>query len=174
VFHAIKPLKDAEADAVKRLMEELGDFDVEYAFLHIADNHPLLLFDEAQQGIFDYSTKLTKAACAPVRGQFIHLSGYETLLTLTGAREVKRPQDGMPRPVLLRLHRGSTFDDMTYLARQVFAFSCHSWRSFFPAPMPVTILYSQLVARQLGQLGTLPRWNPDAMLGRIGRSRWFL
>src|SRR2546430_6119069 len=78
------------------------------------------------------------------------LSDHEVLMSFTGAGEVKRAEDGLPTPILLRLHRGSTFVDTTYLARQAFTFSCHSWRSFFPAPMPITVMYSQLIARLLG------------------------
>lgn len=174
VFHAFKPLKYAEIDAIKSLMKELGDYDVEFAFLHIVQDHPYVLFDEEQTGIQDYQTRTMKGIFAPIRGLFFRLSSNEVLISLTGAREVKRPQDGMPRPVLLRLHRDSSFHDTTYLARQVYHFSNHSWRSFFPAPMPVTILYSELIAKMLGQLAMIPRWNPDAMLGRIGRTRWFL
>ena len=76
--------------------------------------------------------------------------------------------------VLLRLGRGSTFNDMTYLTRQVNTFACHSWRSYFPSPLPVTILYSELIARMLGNLSTLPQWNPIQLVGRIGEGRWFL
>ncbi|MBX3302404.1 MAG: hypothetical protein KF693_09320 [Nitrospira sp.] len=174
VFHAFKPLKDAEAYAVKTLTNELNDYDMEFAFLHVVRDHPYVLFDQQQRGIWDYQTRSNKGVLAPIRGRFFRLSDHETLMTLTGGREVKRPQDGMPRPVLLRLHRASTFHDTTYLARQVFTFSCHSWRSFFPAPMPVTILYSELIAKLLGHLAPIPRWNPDVMLGRIGTTRWFL
>jgi hypothetical protein len=174
IFHSFKPLKFAEVDAVKALMDELGDFDVEYAFVHVIENHPFMLFDEEQTGSKDFETRTLKGVFAPTRGLFLRLSDNEVLISLTGAREVKRPQDGLPRPILLRLHKNSTFHDTTYLARQVYAFSSHSWRSFFPSPMPVTILYSELIAKMLGQLALLPRWNPDAMLGKIGRTRWFL
>jgi hypothetical protein len=156
-------------------MDELGDYDVDYAFIHVVEDHPFMLFDEAQQGVWDYETRTNnKGMFAPTRGLFLRLSRSEVLMSLTGAEEVKRPQDGIPSPLLLRFHQQSTFDDTTYLARQVYTFSCHSWRSFFPAPMPVTILYSELIARMLGLLGTVSRWNPNAMLGRIGETRWFL
>jgi argonaute-like protein implicated in RNA metabolism and viral defense len=175
IFHAFKPLKNAEADAVKALMAELGDYDVDYAFIHVIQDHPyIILFEKKQPGVRDFETRTYKGTFAPMRGTFLRLSNSEVLLSLTGAKEVKRPQDGIPHPVLLRLHRSSTFQDTTYLARQVFAFSGHSWRSFFPAPMPVTILYSRLVARMLGQLETIPGWNSDMLLGRIGETRWFL
>ena len=175
IFHAFKSMKNNEAEAVKQLMEELGEYDVEYAFLHVVNQHPYVLFDEAQSGIYDWEAKKNgKGEFAPERKLFFRLSKHEVLLCLTGAKEVKRPQDGIPSPVLLRLHRSSTFKDTTYLARQVYTFSCHSWRSFMPASMPMTIEYSQLIAKMLGQLGTVSFWNPNAMLGWIGETRWFL
>ncbi|MBX9661209.1 MAG: hypothetical protein K2X00_21845, partial [Nitrospiraceae bacterium] len=111
---------------------------------------------------------------APERGLSVVLSDSETLLCFTGSREVKLPHHGLPQPSLLKLHRKSTFRDMTYLARQAFDFSCHSWRMFTPAPLPITILYSELIARLLAGLRDVPNWDPDTMLGSIGRTRWFL
>ena len=106
VFHAFKPFKQAEEDAVKALMDSLGDYDVEYAFLHVAGDHPYLLFDEAQKGVPSYDGTGLKGAAPRSEVGLLRLSGYEVLLTLTGAKEVKRPSDGMPRPVLLRLGPG--------------------------------------------------------------------
>lgn len=174
VFHAFKPFKNTEAEAVKRVVESLGDYDVEFAFLHIVEDHPFLLFDPTQHGVRDFENGGTKGAMAPERGQFLRLSGHEVLLTLTGARDIKRSTDGIPHPILLRLGRNSTFHDLTYLTRQVYTFASHSWRSFFPSPLPVTILYSELIAKLLGNLGTVSQWNSSVMLGRIGGTRWFL
>jgi hypothetical protein len=174
IFHAFKPFKDIEADAVKKLMGKLGQYDVDFAFVEISAEHPYLLFDEAQQGVQDFETKTKKGAFAPERGKTLELGKAEVLLVLTGPRDVKRPEDGLPSPVLLRLHRESTFTDMTYLARQVYAFANHSWRSFFPGSLPVTVQYSELIANMLGELSRLPNWNAEVLWGRIGRSRWFL
>ena len=63
---------------------------------------------------------------------------------------------------------------MTYLARQAFAFASDSWRTFSPAPLPITILYSELMAKLLRNVEDVSDWDPEAMLGKIGRSRWFL
>jgi len=174
VFHAFKPFRDVEAEAVKSLMDGLGRYDVDFAFLEISEHHPYLLFDEGQEGVRDFETKKTKGAYAVERGKMLRLSKSEVLLILTGPRDVKRPEDGLPSPVLLRLHRESTFTDTTYLARQVYAFANHSWRSFFPGSLPVTVQYSQLIAGLLGALGRLPNWNAEVLWGRVGRSRWFL
>jgi hypothetical protein len=172
IFHVFKQIKDLEADAVAKLVDNLGLAQVKYAFLHVVDDHPFTLFDEAQPGI-RWSGAM-KGALAPERGLSVVLSDAETLLCFTGSREVKLPHHGLPQPSLLKLHRKSTFRDMTYLARQAFDFSCHSWRMFTPAPLPITILYSELIARLLAGLRDIPNWDPDTMLGSIGRTRWFL
>lgn len=174
VFHAFKPFRNVEAEAVKRLMDTLGQYDVDYSFVEISQDHPFLLFDEAQAGIRDYETKQYKGIYVPQRGEMLKLGDREVLIVLTGPRDVKRPEDGLPSPVLLRLHRESTFTDITYLTRQVYAFAHHSWRSFFPGSLPVTVQYSELIAHLLGELGRLPNWNSDVLWGRIGNSRWFL
>lgn len=175
VFHAFKPFKDIEADAVKKLVQGLGDYQVEYAFLHIVETHPFLLFDKKQMGVpaFDGTGK-NKGLFAPERGRFLRLSGTESLVVLTGPKELKQASDGMPSPVVLRLGRGSTFRDVPYLTHQVNTFACHSWRGFDNSPLPVTLMYSELIARLLGKLGAVSFWNPTQMYGRIGETRWFL
>jgi hypothetical protein len=173
IFHAFKPLRDAETEAVKSLMLEMGEYDVEYAFIHVVEDHPYVIFDRHQRGDGKNPARL-KGVMGPTRGLFLRLSDHEVLISLTGFREVKKPEDGIPVPVLLRLHDHSTFVDTTYLARQVFTFASHSWQGYFPCDLPVSILYSRLIAKQLGQLSTLPNWNPNVMLGRVGWTRWFL
>jgi hypothetical protein len=160
--------------SIKDLVSGLGDYDVEYAFLQMNEEHPYMLFDKSQNGVPDFDSNGTKGSYAPARGQYLELGNREVLLSLTGPREVKRPEDGTPRPLLLNLHRDSTFTDMTYLTRQVFAFASHSWRTFLPSSVPVTIQYSNLIAGALGHLALMERWNPEVMLGRIGKTRWFL
>lgn len=175
VFHAgFKRFSDDEVKAVKDATSMLSDYHVEFAFLEVVDQHPLLLVDPDEQGAPDYRSysKEKKGAMAPARSLCLHLNKRESLLVLTGPKEVKKASDGLPSPVLLRLHRGSTFHDMTYLARQVYAFSDHSWRTFGASSMPVTILYSSAIAKLLGNMDTL--WNPDSIVGKLRRSRWFL
>lgn len=174
IFHGFKPMKDEQVHAVKGLMETLGDFDVSYAFLHIIQDHPYVLFDEAQLGVSNNYGTISKGAFAPLRGQYLLLSGSEVLLSLTGAKEVLQAEHGIPRPILLRLHRGSSFSDLTYLARQVYFFASHSWRAFTPSALPVTVDYSRMMARLLGQLDTTSIWRSDVLIGRTGSRRWFL
>lgn len=172
VFHAFKDVRDLEAKAVKRATADLDEFEVEYAFLHIADHHPFRLFDESQQGV--PTRDGMKGILAPERGLFLEVSDRQILLVLTGPQDLKLASQGLPQPVLLKLHQASTFDDMTYLAKQVAVFAAHSWRSFSPASMPVTILYSDLLAGLLPHLTAVDPGVTTALLGRIGSSRWFL
>lgn len=174
IFHSFKPLKDTEAEAVKAVAEGLTGFHVDFAFLHIAQEHDTVLFDTESEGVRSYGSGTMKGEFAPMRGTFLTLNKSNTILSLTGAREVKKPSDGLPYPVLLHLHRCSTFTDMKYLTEQAYVFSCHSWRSFDMARMPVTIVYSQLIARLLGKLGALPHFSVDSAHGRLNRLRWFL
>lgn len=174
-FHSFKPMKDDEADAVKAVAKALTqDFHIDFAFLHVAQDQPLIIVDKEQRGVKAFGGPGLKGALAPARGTYIALSRSETLLSLVGPDEVKKATDGLPSPLILRLHRSSSFADMEYLTKQVFNFSGHSWRSFNASGMPVTILYSQLIARLLGQLGALPKFNADVIIGRLNRLRWFL
>lgn len=172
IFHVFKEMADSEADAVGNVVQQLGLTQVKYAFLHIVDQHPFAIFDETSKGT--RTRDGMKGVLAPERGLSTQLGDRETLLFFTGGRDLKQSRDGHPLPTLLRLHRQSTFQDMTYLTRQAFDFSCHSWRMFTPAPLPITIHYSELMARLLSGLRNVPDWDPDTMLGPVSRTRWFL
>lgn len=173
VFHMFKPPKDTEADAIKRTVDDLGLENVTFAFVHVASDNPYIVFDNSQRGIGYRDPK--KGVLGPSRGLHIKLGDYESLIVFSGASELKRASDGMPRPSLLKLHRHSTFKDMTYLARQAFEFSGHSWRMLAPEPFPITIRYSDLIAQRLTGLANVPYWDAEAVqFGQIGRTLWFL
>jgi hypothetical protein len=175
VFHAkFKDFSKAEVQAVSDLINEFGEYDVKFAFVQINERHPYMVFDTSQPGVKDFDTGRIKGQYAPARGYYLELGDRTTLLFLTGANEVKRPEDGTPQPLLLELHPGSSFTDMTYLTEQVFAFVCHSWRTFLPVSSPVTVRYPSLIADTLGKLSRLDWWNPDVMLDQIGKKPWFL
>ncbi len=180
IFHSFKPLKDTEAHAVKAVAESLNDYQVDFAFLHIAQEHDTVLFDSQNPGVkyfgggYASGADVMKGEFAPIRGTYLPINRFTSILTLTGAKEVKKSTDGLPYPVLLHLHRSSTFTDMRYLTEQVYTFASHSWKTFDMARMPVTIGYSQLIARLLGKLGELPHFSADSIHGRLNRLRWFL
>lgn len=169
IFHAFKTFKDVEAEAVKKVMSEIGDFNVEYAFVHVAQGHPFLLFNTDNK-----TGHYGKGIFSPTRTTYLQMSKHTSLVVLTGGQELKKKTDGIPSPVRLILHKDSTFTDMAYLCKQIVKFGAHSWRSFSAAPMPVSIYYSQLMAQMLSQLTEVNTWSPDALFNKIGSTRWFL
>jgi hypothetical protein len=173
IFHVFKQFADHEVAAVAKLIETIGVADIKFAFVHLVDDHPFSLFDESSMGV-GYNDRVKKGELVPERGVSVPLSDTETLMCFVGPKEIKDATHGMPRPALLRLHRKSSFRDMGYLTRQAFDFSCHSWRMFSPAPLPITIHYSELIAQLLMGLREVPSWDPDVMIGPVSRTRWFL
>lgn len=168
IFHAqVKRFNRDEIDAVRTVIEKYRDYQIEYAFLKISEDHGLHMFDSATAGA-------QKGRLAPSRGITFSLSKHEVLIYLIGHRELRQDSDGHPRGVILDVHKDSTFKDIKYLSAQLYSFASHSWRSYFPNPMPVTISYSDLIARNLGWLNQLPGWSDSVMIGKIGQSQWFL
>lgn len=168
IFHAqVKKFNNEEIKAVRAVIDQYREYQIEYAFLKISEDHGLHMFDSATAGE-------QKGRLAPLRGKTFRLSEHEMLVYLIGQRELRQDTDGHPRGVILDVHKDSTFRDIKYLSTQLYNFASHSWRSYFPNPMPVTISYSDLIARNLGWLNQLPGWNDSVMIGKIGQSQWFL
>jgi len=172
IFHVFKPLKSREIDVVEATVKDLGLSNVRFAFIHVVDDHPFLLFDEANTGSPTRDGK--KGVYAAARGTAVEISDNEVLLSMKGSQELKLIWQGTPRPLLLRLDQKSTFRDLGYLTTQLFDFACHSWRTFNVAALPVSILYSELIAEMLAGLSVVPGWDADAMRSSTGRTRWFL
>ncbi|MES9970292.1 MAG: Piwi domain-containing protein [Candidatus Thiodiazotropha sp.] len=170
VFHTFKPLKDLEIKAVTDAVAALSLKHLEFAFIHFANDHPFVVFDLEQAGA-GYNKK---GQLVPEKGMRYSINQNESLVCFTGPKDIKKETHGMPNPVLMRLHRNSTFTDMTYLTRQAFAFANHNWRSFYSSHLPITIRYSELIADLLMRMQKVPNWDEDAVFGKIGRTRWFL
>lgn len=179
IFHqSFKKYRDVEAQAVKDFVNSIADFDVEYAFVHISRSHSWEVFDKESEGV-DYwdpaaNKKRIKGAYVPRRGCCIPLGPQAALLTLIGPYQLKSALQGCPKPVLISIHKESTFCSQEYLINQIFKLTFMSWRSFFPSTMPVTIEYSDMIAGLMGQLRTISNWNPDVLTTKLRESRWFL
>ncbi|MBS0173693.1 MAG: hypothetical protein JSR64_06625 [Nitrospira sp.] len=168
IFHAqVKKFNKEEIKAVRAVIDKYREYQIEYAFLKISEDHGLHMFNSATAGE-------QKGRLAPPRGKTFRLSRHEMLVYLIGQHELRQDTDGHPRGVILEVHKDSSFKDIIYLSAQLYSFASHSWRSYFPNPMPVTISYSDLIARNLGWLNQLPGWNDSVMIGKIGQSQWFL
>ncbi|UZJ36620.1 argonaute/piwi family protein [Prosthecochloris sp. SCSIO W1103] len=177
IFHqSFKKFKAVEAQAVKDLVNSLTDFQVEYAFIHVSDSHPWKVFDKNAEGKtywYNYQ-KFSKGEYVPFRGHCIPLGPNTGLLTLSGPHQLKTHLQGCPEPVLVSIHPESTFKNWEYLASQVFNLTFMSWRSFFPSSKPVSIEYSDFIAKMMGSLKDIANWNPDILTTKLRESRWFL
>lgn len=161
ILHAIKPLRNSDVRNLESVLATFTDLSFETAFLHVTSAHPFYLYSGEGDQI-------------PPRGVCIQLSIDQRLVTILGPKDVRIPGKGFSPPLLLKLHHSSTFKDIDYLATQVAHFTRHSWRNFGPTGTPVTILYSELIAKLLGKLSKVQGWDPDILIGPIGRLRWFL
>ena len=178
IFHqTFKPFRDVEVQAIKDFVSEITDFETELAFVSIGDDHPFVIFDPRQLGIEDNNPKyrgMWKGEATPERGYLVQIGLNTSLITVTGPRQLLTPYQACPKPLLVSLHKDSTFKDISYITRQVYAFTFLSWRAFNPTSVPVTILYSNLIANLLGQLRHVKHWNPDTLRTKLRYSRWFL
>lgn len=168
IFHAsVKKFNRNEILAVNEVIKKYNQYNITYSFLKISSDHGLHLFDHSTKNEF-------KGKLAPKRGKYFELSSHEILLYLVGQKELKQVSDGHPQGIIVSLHKDSTFQDLKYLSNQIFNFSSHSWRSYFPSPLPVTIHYSDLIADNLGWLNKLSGWDDTILLGKLGQTQWFL
>jgi hypothetical protein len=174
IFHTYKPLKNIEvAEIVKRAAHVVGhEQTIEFAFLTVTIDHPFLVLDRKQTGI---PTKHSvKGVMVPDRGTIIQIGKYTRLLCTNGAQLMKHEDAPVPAPLLVHIHKGSTFNDLTYLSEQILKFTGLSWRSTLPAKRPVSIYYSELIAHLLGRLRSVPDWSPAILNVKLRASRWFL
>ncbi|MHC2071097.1 protein argonaute [Bremerella sp. T1] len=174
VFHAFKPLKNVEvADIIASSVEEVGsEQTTEFAFLNVSLDHSFTLLDMAQSGITRHNR--TKGTYVPQRGLAAEVGQFTRLVTTTGPQMVKRANLSLPRPLLIHLHKQSTYRDLAYLSEQILNFTTLSWRSTLPSEKPVTILYSSLIAELLARLKSVDGWSQAVLNTKLRNSKWFL
>ncbi len=177
IFHTYKPLRNVEiAEIVKRAAKSVGsEQTIEFAFLTVSLDHPFLIIDPAQAGVLNrQNTNGTKGKFVPERGTIVQIGRYTRLLATNGPMLIKREPAPLPKPLLVHIHKQSTFHDLSYLTEQVLKFTSLSWRSTLPAKKPVTIYYSELIANLLGRLRNVKGWTPAVLNLKLRASRWFL
>lgn len=175
VFHSFKPLKNCEiADIIREAVQEVAnEQNIEFAFLTVSFDHPFLVLDKNQPGI-NVRNGGKKAVYVPERGTILEVGRFTRLLCTNGPFLIKKENSPHPTPILIHLHRQSTFKDLQYLSEQVLKFTSLSWRSTLPARKPVTIYYSELIAELLARLRSVRDWSPAMLNSKLRPSRWFL
>lgn len=124
--------------------------------------------------LYDDSRTSGKGAFVPSRGFAWPLGARQCLVQLIGHKEMRNVRHGVPTPVLVSIHEKSTFLDIQYVVQQVFKFSRLSFRNFEPIYTPATLLYANLLTRQLSDLRGLPGWNPGTANVQLREKKWFL
>jgi hypothetical protein len=170
VFHIFKPIKNIEADVVEQLLSEFPQYNIQYCFVTVSDSHPYIMFDKNQSG----SGQNHKGVYVPERGQNWILDEHTCLLQLKGPKAIKTTKHSFSNPVFIRVHEKSTYKDLNTVAQQVFNFTNLSWRGFHPTRQPVTILYSDLIAKHLSQLRKVKFWKPETVNSLLKHKKWFL
>jgi hypothetical protein len=92
-----------------------------WAFLTVTVDHPFLVLDPSQKGIATKTS--TKGVLVPDRGIILQIGRYTRLVCTNGPQLMKHDQAPLPAPLLVHLHKGSTFQDLTYLSEQVLKFT---------------------------------------------------
>jgi hypothetical protein len=176
VFHAHKPLKKVEVGEIvsKCVTAAGGGLNVQFAFVTVSHDHPFRVIDPEYGGIAARAGDSVKAKMVPPRGRVVQLGRYTRLLCTKGPSLIKRPQTPLPAPLLIGLHKSSTYRDLQYLSEQVLKFTNLSWRGTLPAEDPVTVYYSQLIAKELARLRDIEGWSPTILNTRLRHSMWFL
>ncbi len=183
VFHMGKPLTRQDISTLKRVAtSELVDgVEFETAFLNIRQRSPFVLADPSQTGRRQWVDTLdgrfgqaNVGAGVPGRGVVVDLGRSRRLLCVTGPQQLKREGGAHPAPLLIDLHRDSSYTELHSLTRQVFQFTGLSWKSVRPISEPVTLSYPRLIARLVSRLSTHDAWSPDLINTHLLRSRWFL
>jgi len=176
IFHGYKPLKNVEiAEITKRAAKTVGgEQNIEFAFVTVSFDHPFLMIDRTQPGLPIRTGTGMRGKYVPDRGTILQIGRYTRLLSTNGPRLIKRTPAPLPAPLLVHLHRQSTFHDLSYLTEQVLKFTSLSWRSTLPARKPVSIYYSELIADLLARLRCVPGWTPAVLNLKLRASRWFL
>ncbi len=161
---------DVIADCMRAVRSEQ---QVQFAFVTVSHDHEFTAFDRDQPGMPN-GRGAVKGALVPDRGVIVEIGRNTRLVNVTGPSLTKRPGAPIPRPILVSLHPRSDYGDRHYLAEQVLRFTSLSWRSLLPSREPVTISYSEMIARELTRLREIPGWNIEKLNSSLRTSCWFL
>lgn len=163
-------------------VRELGTkVQFETAFVTILRDHPFKVVApnvRGRKGLVELAAGgfgfAQVGQCVPERGVVVDLGRNRRLVCVHGTILTKREGEGIPQPLLVELHRESTYRDISAVARQVFHFTGLSWGSMKPVAEPVTIHYARLIAKMLGRLDSHPAWSDRVLDTHLRTSRWFL
>ena len=186
IFHIFKPIKNVEFDVVADLIKSYPNFKIQFAFVTVGKNHPYLLFDHlGGKASYKNGREYKTGEFIPNRGTNLKLDKHACLIQMLGGKDIKSDSHGASNPLLvkIRIPTGDKlyqdiepllFVDLQYIVQQLFSFTNLSWRNYLPSEHPATMLYSELIAKQLGRLRKIEGWSPDILNYALKTKKWFL
>jgi argonaute-like protein implicated in RNA metabolism and viral defense len=164
VFHFSKRTGRKEVLSVKRAIESSG-LDMEYAIVHINTTSSFRAFDTSDPSY------------VPLKGLRVKLSARESVLLFDGRTPQRaRTSAGTPNVYDATIDANSTIERKEYyrIFQQIFNLSFVNWRGLNAKNIPVTINYSNLLARLLSEIGDSDQWNKIVAQQSLKRKAWFL
>ncbi|RZK26211.1 MAG: Piwi domain protein [Flavobacterium sp.] len=186
IFHIFKPIKNIEFDVVATLIKDYPNFKIQFAFVTIGSHHPFLMFDEYGGKVsYKYNNESRIGEFVPNRGSNFRIDKFSCLIQMLGGKEVKSDFHGASNPLLIKIRIPTgeenyreveplLFTDLQYIVQQIYSFTHLSWRNYLPSEHPATMLYSELIAKQLGRLRKIEGWSPDILNFSLKTKKWFL
>ncbi len=171
VFHVFKPLKNIEIDVIDQLVKKLQKYNIRYAFVTISTKHPWQIY-KSTSSLNAEKTKWNVIGCN--RGDNLVINNKSCLLQLRGLNDRTNRKHRSPKPVLIRIHEKSTYQDLQFIVQQIHDFSFLSWRGFFPIDLPVTIDYANKMAKLSSKLEQVESWNTVSLARYFRKKKWFL
>jgi hypothetical protein len=172
IFHVPRRPGQREAKAILNAVGKLPEFAVEFALLHVNDDHNVQLFDVEDSPRQQLENQGKVEAHIPARGWSVHLGPRERLLTFIGPAQYRG--QGTPAPLRITLDKRSTFRDLEYLSQQLFLMSFMNVGSLNPGAVPVTIAYAERLAHLTGNLRGVQQWTVDLIQTKLSRRLWFI
>jgi hypothetical protein len=173
LFHVPRRPGRREERPILNAVGKLAKFKIEFALVHVNDDHHLHLFD-----IGNTSPKTSRgqqkpeAMLLPARGFAITLGPRERLVTFIGVDQYRGY--GCPAPLRITLDARSTFRDIDYVTQQLYLLSFMSARSLNPGITPATITYAERLADLTGHLRGVQNWTVELIHQYLGRQLWFI
>lgn len=152
IFHLNKsPSNRYELAAIQNVIEHFSDYEIEYALVKVGFGHNLRIFNDEGKKRID-------------KGLFIKLDDWTGLLAC-GTKS--------PKPLMIKVDQRSNFNDLYYIAEQIYWFSFLSFKSYLGSNKSVTVLYPSLMTKLTEELKNVDGWD-EMKLSRIGDKLWFL
>lgn len=173
VFHIPRRTGRREVTPILNAINKLPRYKIDFALLHVNDDHLFHLFDPANPRPMTTSGRARPdAAFLPPRGISVALGPRERLVTFIGTDRYRGY--GSPTPLRITLDRSSTFLDIDYLVQQLYLLSFMSVASFTYGATPVTLGYAERLAELTGHLRGVQQWAVELIHRKLGRKLWFV